>query len=178
MSTSISDTDSRSRAWPGPGLPRRFRDDRRGNFAIMFSLSLIPILGAVGIAVDYARALNVRSFLQAHADGVALSGAKLGPSGDPSAYLGDLRAATVERFGAGWADKIAINDAWPTATDFKVTVQGAIPLTFLAAVPGLPHEVAISVTSVARIAEPRYIYKPPVVTQLDPEAADYNRVSV
>ena len=32
---------------------KRFRDDQRGNFALMFALALVPLFGAVGAAVDY-----------------------------------------------------------------------------------------------------------------------------
>lgn len=41
----------------------RFRRDKRGNVAIMFALSLIPLLGAVGAAVDYSRIAQVRTKL-------------------------------------------------------------------------------------------------------------------
>src|SRR5260221_2653347 len=41
----------------------RFRRDKRGNVAIMFALSLIPLLGAVGAAVDYSRIAQIRTKL-------------------------------------------------------------------------------------------------------------------
>ena len=42
---------------------KRFRDNQRGNFATMFALSLIPLFGAVGAAVDYSRVSDVRARL-------------------------------------------------------------------------------------------------------------------
>jgi Flp pilus assembly protein TadG len=42
---------------------KRFRDNQRGNFATMFALSLVPLFGAVGAAIDYSRVSDVRSRL-------------------------------------------------------------------------------------------------------------------
>ncbi len=49
-----------------------FRADRRGNVAIIFGLSLIPVFGAVGAAVDYSRANSARTAMQAALDVTAL----------------------------------------------------------------------------------------------------------
>jgi Flp pilus assembly protein TadG len=47
---------------------RVFRSDRRGNVAVMFAVALIPILTAVGCAIDYSMAVRIRTRLQAAAD--------------------------------------------------------------------------------------------------------------
>jgi Flp pilus assembly protein TadG len=47
-----------------------------GNVALMFGLSLFPILAATGAAIDYSRASNVQSAYKAAADAAALAGAK------------------------------------------------------------------------------------------------------
>jgi Flp pilus assembly protein TadG len=52
---------------------RRFLDDRRGNILPMFGLSLIPIMGLIGAAVDYSRANAVKSKMQAALDSTALA---------------------------------------------------------------------------------------------------------
>ena len=49
-----------------------FFGDRRGNVAVVFAVAIIPILGAVGSAIDYARATQVRAKLQAAADAAIL----------------------------------------------------------------------------------------------------------
>lgn len=49
-----------------------FRKDERGATAVIFGLSLLPVLGLAGAAVDYSRATNVRSALQKGVDGAAL----------------------------------------------------------------------------------------------------------
>lgn len=53
-------------------LIRRFGADQGGNAMLIFGLSLIPIFGAVGAAVDYSRANSARSAMQAALDATAL----------------------------------------------------------------------------------------------------------
>lgn len=55
---------------------QKFRDDESGNFAMMFGLALVPILGLVGAAVDYARASKARTELAAALDDAALMAAR------------------------------------------------------------------------------------------------------
>lgn len=158
---------------------RNFVQARQGNIAITFAVVSLAVLGSVGAAVDYGRAVNVRSFVQAEADMAALSGAQLGPHGNPKAYLKRVRQATEQRYGAGdWIEALKIEAEWQSDIDFTVKVKGEVPVTILAAVPGMPSSVKIGVVSTVRVAEPREVYKPPVVSELDNEAGDYNRVYV
>ena len=53
-------------------VARAFRGDSRGNVAITFALALIPVFGAVGVAVDYSRANAARTAMQAALDATAL----------------------------------------------------------------------------------------------------------
>jgi hypothetical protein len=156
---------------------RKFLTREEGNVAVAFALAALPIVGAVGVAVDYSRAVNVRSFVQSQADIAALSGAQLGPKGDPKAYLDYLRFVTEQRYGKGsWIDGLDIDAKWLSQVDYRVTVKGGVPVSLLGAVPGFPAEMDIGVISVVRVAEPREVYKPPVVNELDNEAGDYNRI--
>ena len=52
---------------------RRFRDDRRGTTAVLFGLSVIPVMAIVGSAVDYGRASAARTELQRAVDAAALT---------------------------------------------------------------------------------------------------------
>lgn len=56
-----------------PGI-RNWFSDRRGNVAITFALAIIPVFGAMGVAVDYSMANSARSKMQAALDatGIAL----------------------------------------------------------------------------------------------------------
>ena len=49
-----------------------FRADAGGNVAIIFALTLVPLFGLVGLAVDYNRAAGVRTSIQAAVDSTAL----------------------------------------------------------------------------------------------------------
>ncbi len=51
---------------------RRFISDRHGNIAVIFALACIPLVTAVGCAVDYSRATAVRAKLQASADAASV----------------------------------------------------------------------------------------------------------
>jgi Flp pilus assembly protein TadG len=51
---------------------RRLVADRSGNFALMFALSAIPVITAVGAAVDYSYALTAKTQLQQAADSAAV----------------------------------------------------------------------------------------------------------
>ena len=60
---------------------RRFGRDRRGNIAVIFALACVPIITAVGCAVDYSRATQVRAKLQAAADAASVGAiAKASPA--------------------------------------------------------------------------------------------------
>ncbi|MFN3317674.1 MAG: TadE/TadG family type IV pilus assembly protein [Allorhizobium sp.] len=51
----------------------RFFRDRSGNFGVMTTLMLVPVIGVAGFAIDISNALIVRSTLQAAADAAAIA---------------------------------------------------------------------------------------------------------
>jgi Flp pilus assembly protein TadG len=69
---------------------RRFLRDRSGNIAIFFSLALVPLIGFIGLGVDYGRALNARNKLQAATDAAAVGSlAPTSPAVKAAATMGD-----------------------------------------------------------------------------------------
>lgn len=50
----------------------RFLRSERGNVAIFFTFALFPIIGLLGLAVDYGRAVSAKSTMQAAVDATAL----------------------------------------------------------------------------------------------------------
>ena len=54
------------------GAISRLSRDKRGNVAIIFALAALPILSAVGCAVDYSRAVQIRSKLQTSIDAASV----------------------------------------------------------------------------------------------------------
>lgn len=53
---------------------RRFRSDRCGNVLVIFALVTLPLVGAVGISVDYVKASQLRTRMQQALDAAALAG--------------------------------------------------------------------------------------------------------
>lgn len=51
---------------------RQFRSASGANVTVIFALSLVPVLGAVGAAVDYSQGSSLRSAMQAAADAASL----------------------------------------------------------------------------------------------------------
>lgn len=147
--------------------------------AVVFGVGLIPILGAVGLAVDYARAINAKNLIQAESDSLALSAVQLGNDGNYAHLVQHFRYATAQRWGDGyWLDNLDLDARWINAVDFQVDVRARVPTTILGALPGYSDAVDVVTVSTARIAEPKWIYKEPEIADLDPEAADYNRIYV
>lgn len=69
-----------------PRIPA-FLGDRRGSYAPLFALALVPIMGTVAASVEYSAVLQTRAHLQHALDAAALSTAKeLAVSGDEN-YL-------------------------------------------------------------------------------------------
>src|SRR5690349_3358803 len=55
----------------------RLRHDSSANVAVIFALALVPILSAIGCAIDYSRATQLRSKMYAAADAASVgSGAR------------------------------------------------------------------------------------------------------
>jgi hypothetical protein len=58
----------------------RFRRDQRGNLAVIFAVACVPLISAIGCAVDYTRAVTIRSKLQSAVDAASVgSVARLSP---------------------------------------------------------------------------------------------------
>ena len=56
-------------------LLRRFAGDRSGNLVIMFAFMLIPMIGLMGLAIDYSLALKAKTALNASTDAAVLAAA-------------------------------------------------------------------------------------------------------
>lgn len=69
--------------------------DKRGNVAIFFGIAAIPVLGAIGIAVDYTRASHFHMILQSAVDASALGGATETSDAAASATIDALMKATL-----------------------------------------------------------------------------------
>jgi len=63
------------RFFPASPLWTGFRRNRRGNILILTALMSTVLVYSVGVAVDYMRAVHVRTIMQANTDAAALAGA-------------------------------------------------------------------------------------------------------
>jgi Flp pilus assembly protein TadG len=79
----------------------RFRDDRRGNVAMIAALSMLGLVGTAGLGIDYFNALAAKSRLDLASDAAAIAainaaqsyiGANSGTQTDPA-----LSAAAIRR---------------------------------------------------------------------------------
>jgi hypothetical protein len=57
---------------PHPDIIGRFCRDQRGNIAVIFAIAVLPVLSAVGCALDYSRAAQIKSKLQAASDAASV----------------------------------------------------------------------------------------------------------
>jgi len=53
-------------------LVNRFARDRRGNIAVIFALACVPVMSAIGCAMDYSRAIQLSAKLQSAADAASV----------------------------------------------------------------------------------------------------------
>jgi Flp pilus assembly protein TadG/uncharacterized protein YegL len=99
----------------------RFRQDSRGNVTLIFALALLPLLGAVGVAVDYSMASRQRAVVQSALDAAMLAGAIAGKA---SLDAGAGKKTAIEAAEAAAANVFKSNLGSVTATlqaDFKMT---------------------------------------------------------
>lgn len=62
-------------------LMNRFVRDRRGNVAVIFGIAVVPLISAVGVAIDYSEAMRVKAKLQSAADAAAVASISQNSSG-------------------------------------------------------------------------------------------------
>jgi Flp pilus assembly protein TadG len=99
----------------------RFRHDSGGNVALTFALALLPLMGAVGAAVDYSMASRQRAVIQSALDTAMLAGAIAGKASvDAGAGKKSATAAAEAAAAASFKSNIGSVAATPQI-DFKMT---------------------------------------------------------
>jgi Flp pilus assembly protein TadG len=103
----------------------RFFRDRKGGVAPLLALGLIPLVGAVGAAVDYSRASNVRAAMQAAADSTALMLAKTASTLNASQLQANANSYFLANFNRPEAQSLQVQAAYTQGQKgFTVTVDG------------------------------------------------------
>lgn len=75
-------------------------------------------------------------------------------------------------------ENVVIDGHWLDSANYKVTINAAVPVTLLSAVPEIPNYVNISAVTIANRNLPKYRTLPPSMSMLDPDAADPNRLHI
>ncbi len=122
----------------------RFQAANQGNIAVLFAAALVPLLSFMGAAVDYSRANNARSSMQAALDSTALMLAK--DLADGRITTNQINAKATAYFTALYTNKnaqsVVINATYTAGTAEGSTIQvngsGAVTTEFLK-VAGFPN---------------------------------------
>jgi len=120
----------------------RFRNDRRGNIAVIFTLAMIPLVSALGSAVDYSMATRMKAKLQSAADAASVASISQNSAG----YLAATQMQSDGTIPAGVTDANAIFDGnmntiggyqnlTRTSTVTKTGIKLNSSVTFSAQVP-------------------------------------------
>ncbi|WP_439575635.1 pilus assembly protein TadG-related protein [Phreatobacter sp.] len=156
---------------------RMFARDRQGNVAITFAISLVPVLGLAGGAVDLHQRSRDTAALQGVFDAAAIAGARQSALGPVAVQLATERhlAAHISGHLATYPVQVQVTDAGrrvrvaTTDAKMKTSFLGVIGMTTL----------NLNVRATAESHTFRTVTSAkPVVAELDPEAGDYNRMYV
>jgi Flp pilus assembly protein TadG len=122
----------------------RFVGADEGNIAVIFAIALVPILGFVGVAIDYTRANAARSSMQAALDSTALMLSK--DLSDGTITTSQITAKAQAYFTALYTNKDATLSGPVTATytassslgsSVQVAASGSVQSDFLRIKEGL-----------------------------------------
>jgi len=151
-------------------LIQRFRVDSRANVAVMFALSAIPMMGAIGGAIDYTMATSVRTKLQSAADSASL--ATVSSTATPITTASSMSGSGTVSGGAAYAlnffsanltTATGYSNLNPTATVTKsgqvitatVSFTANVPTAFLE-IMGI-NNLSVSGTSTSSYTLPTYM---------------------
>lgn len=139
-------------------LLRRGGNDDRGAVAVLFAIMLVPLVAAMGAGVDYARAVQFRSALQAITDDAALAGASAYVISSPAGqtlgttaatnYMNNAITALATNNGVSFTVTPGTTSSNGTVTAFTMTVKAtaAVPTTLMSL---WQRSMPISTTAVA-----------------------------
>jgi len=113
------------------GMLSAFRHDRRGSLATVFALSAIPLLGFVGVSVDYSRALSGKTAMQGAADATALALAKQIAIGTSGLQAQPTFSAVFTRPDVQITSVVSNTTSSGNSSTVTVSATGSIPTEFM-----------------------------------------------
>lgn len=153
---------------------KNFFSDRRGNVAILFGIGIIPILGFVGVALDYNRATDARSYLQTKSDATALNVAVDGQAHVEVAMLADLEAEILANYPT--LTGLSVEGSWVTPAEYRIDASATVDTAMVHILPGVNSGLVVSIHSIAQVSPQQVQYEPPEKFDLQPDAGDYNQL--
>ena len=147
-----------------------FHRDTRGNVAVIFTIALIPIIAAVGCAVDYSVASRVQAKLQAAADAASVGAISVGSAGYNAAMSmtsnGSVPAGVTQASNffdgnastaTGYNGLVVSSTVTKTGTALSSNVQftAQVPTTFMSVV-GF-NSITVGGTSSSTASLPLYL---------------------
>jgi len=112
---------------------RDFRAAQRGNVALTFGLSVVPMFGLVGSAIDYSRMNSFKAEMQGALDATAIMLAREAVATAPSALQSKAQAYFVANFNKPGALNVSASASYTgggTST-MKVNASATVPTTFM-----------------------------------------------
>jgi hypothetical protein len=126
----------------------RFRRDSGGNFAIIFALALVPVMGIAGMAMDYSRMAAASEKLQTATDAAAIAAAA-----SPGESTEQMERIAAEFVAANYPDqpvevetKISGHEMTVTASiELRLPVMSAVgkPFATIEVVPKVHSETPL-----------------------------------
>ena len=111
-------------------LLARFLNNCKGGVAPMLAIGIIPLMGAVGAAVDYSRANSVRTAMQNSIDATALQLAKNAATLSASQLQSSASSMFLANFTRPDASNVQVTASYTSGTGgFTVTVSGSATVT-------------------------------------------------
>src|SRR5947209_9372886 len=110
----------------------RFFADRRGNVAAIFALAIVPVIGLVGMAVDYSRGNSMKAAVQAALDATALAMARTAPNLTAAQLQQQSSDMFFAQFNRSDAKSVVVTASYDTTNGSALTLaaSGAIDTTF------------------------------------------------
>jgi Flp pilus assembly protein TadG len=131
----------------------RFATAEQGNIAVIFAIALIPVLGLIGAAVDYSRAVKARTSMQTALDSTALMLSKDLTQG--TITTSQITAKAQAYFNALFTDPLAavtVSANYTAATSSNaativLSADGSVPTQFIRILSRMINSLSPSLTN-------------------------------
>ena len=123
-----------------------FRRDRAGTIAPIFALAMIPVMTAVGAAIDYSSANKIRSSMQQALDAGMLAGAMDGSANWAQVALDVFNANVAKQASTGISFATSFSQ---NQSAYQGVVSATVPTAFLGMVHISTLNVGVTTTAIA-----------------------------